>query len=109
MKVLLPSGIEHELDEKLELSEKIAKVEELLFEHSESIINNWKSDNVKFFLDSLSNYLVWHKEDGESGHDKEVMSKNKTNRMIRGRKDTPFSSLGKQSKEMLFCENGGNE
>ena len=109
MKIILPNGNESSLDDNLELKEKIKEVERLVLEHSESIVNNWKSDNVKFFLDSLSNYLIWHKEDGDRSHDKEVMSRNKTNRMVRGRKDTPFSSLSKQNKDTLFCENGGNE
>ena len=109
MKIILPNGSETRLDDGLNLEDKIKKVEELVNEFSEVIFENWKSDNVKFFLDSLSNYLMWHKEDGDRSHDKEVMSRNKTNRMVRGRKDTPFSSLSKQSKDTLFCENGGNE
>ena len=109
MKIILPNGNETRLDDGLTLEEKVKKVEELVNEFSEVIFENWKSDNVKFFLDSLSNYLMWHKEDGDRSHDKEVMSRNKTNRMVRGRKDTPFSSLSKQNKDTLFCENGGSE
>ena len=109
MKVILPNGNDIELPDFIELEEKIIKVNELLKEHASTIENNWFEDSVKFFLDSLANYIVWHKEDGESGHDKEVMSRNKTNRMVRGRKDIPFSNLSQRDTDKLFGEDGGNE
>lgn len=109
MKVMLPNGSDTELDETIHLDEKIKKVKELLEEYSVHIENNWYQDSIKFFIDSLANYLIWHKEEGESGHDKEVMSRNKTNRMIRGRKDIPFSNLSQRDNDKLFGEDGGNE
>lgn len=106
MKIQLPNGQQHTLDDNITLDEKLQVVEDLTEEFMPLIKLNWHSNSVKFFLDSLSNYLVWHKEEGESNHDKEVMSKNKTNRLIRGRKDIPFSNLSKSDSEKLFGEDG---
>lgn len=105
MKIQLPNGKKHSLDDGISLGEKIKAVESLIKEWNEVIIINWNSDSVKFFLDSLSNYLVWHKENQSSiKEDKEVMSKNKTNRLHRGRNDIPFSSLSNRDREYLFGE-----
>jgi hypothetical protein len=105
MKIQLPDGQRHILDECISLEEKLQVVEELTETWMPTLLLNWDSNSVKFFLDSLTNYLVWHKEPNESRHDKEVMSKNKTNRMLRGRKDTLFSDLSKADSEKLFGEN----
>lgn len=105
MKVLLPNGEQLNLQEDITLDEKIALVEELTIQWREEINSNWSSNSVMYFLDSLSNYLVWHKDDVNSKiEDKEVMSKNKTNRLHRGRKDIPFSNLGDKDRESLFGE-----
>lgn len=107
MKILLPNGKKRKIEDNLSLDEKKEIVESLTNEFAVEIKMNWNSNSIKFFLDSLANYLVWHKDEGESRHDKEVMSKNKTNRLVRGRKDIPFSSLSKTDKEQLF--GGGAE
>lgn len=109
MKVILPNGDNIELPEFIKLEDKVKEVEKLLEEYSAHIESSWFEDSIKFFLDSLANYIIWHKEDGESRHDKEVMSRNKTNRMIRGRKDIPFSNLSQVDRDKLFGEDGGNE
>lgn len=110
MKIQLPDGQKHNLDEEISLEEKIREVERLTSQWIDVILENWESNSIRFFLDSLANYLVWHKEDvNDITEDKEVMSKNKTNRLHRGRKDTPFSSLGTKDKEMLFGEVRGVE
>lgn len=105
MKIQLPNGKQHELKDGISLEEKVKVVEELTSEWKKEIENNWNSDSVRYFLDSLSNYLVWHKENLDSKEeDKEVMSRNKTNRLHRGRKDIPFSNLNNQDRESLFGE-----
>jgi hypothetical protein len=110
MKIQLPNGSQRNLDDNLTLEEKLSVVEDLTEEFDDVILLNWHSNSVKFFLDSLTNYLVWHKEDEEVGkHDKEVMSRNKMNRMRRGRKDIPFSDLSAKDKEQLFGETRGAE
>lgn len=110
MKIQLPNGQRHELDDGISLDEKVEVVEKLVSEWERIIILNWNSNSVRFFLDSLANYLVWHKEDpNDITEDKEVMSRNKTNRLHRGRIDTPFSSLNSNQKELLFGEARGAE
>jgi hypothetical protein len=108
MKIQLPNGQRQELSDGLSLDNKIKVVEDLTEEWLEVIEKNWDSNSVRFFLDSLANYLVWHKEiEDDKTEDKEVMSKNKTNRLHRGRKDIPFSSLNSQQRELLFGETRG--
>ena len=110
MKIQLPNGKQHTLDDDITLEEKIVEVNNLLKEWEFEIHNGWDSNAVKFFLDSLSNYLVWHRDDEDSNkEDKEVMSRNKTNRLYRGRKDIPFSSLSKDDKSILFGEVRGGK
>jgi hypothetical protein len=108
MNIQLPNGKKYNLDETLTIEEKIKKVEEITEEWMPVIRANWFSDSIKFFLDSLANYLVWHKEEDGIREDKEVMSRNKTNRLVRGRKDIPFSSLNSEDKALLLGE-GGSE
>lgn len=109
VKIQLPNGQAHNLDDELSLDEKKQVVEDLTHEWHDIIRLNWDSNSIRFFLDALANYLVWHKEPEESKHDKEVMSRNKTNRMLRGRKDIPFSNLSAKDKEQLFGETRGAE
>lgn len=109
MKIQLPNGKKVTLDDNIELSEKLVLVQHLTDEWMLIIIENWDSNSTKYFLDSLTNYIVWHKEPEDSKEDKEVMSRNKTNRLHRGRKDIPFSSLSTDVKDLLFSESRGYE
>lgn len=111
MKITLPNGERCELNDNLNIEDKRKEVSMLMEEWDESIHHGWLSDSIKYFLDSLSNYLVWHKEkDGTENNinieDKYVMSRNKTNRLHRGRKDIPFSSLNDSNKEAIFGKKG---
>jgi len=106
MKIQLPNGNQRTLDDDLSLDEKKSIVEDLTEEWMTIIKLNWHSNSVKYFLDSLANYLVWHKNEEAVKEDKDVMSKNKTNRLHRGRKDVPFSCLGEKDRELLFGERG---
>ena len=113
MKIQLPNGQQHILDEHISLDEKLKVVEDLTEEFMEIIKLNWNSNSVKFFLDSLTNYIVWHKEDREEGkrglEDKEILSKKKLEKMVRFKKTsktTNFSDLSKADAERLFGENG---
>lgn len=110
MKIQLPNGKQHELEDGISLEQKVEVVEELTRKWQKEIEKNWDSNTVRYFLDSLSNYLVWHKENIDSKEeDKVVMSRNKTNRLHRGRKDIPFSNLNNRDKENLFGEARGGE
>lgn len=109
MKIQLPNGQKITLDEDIALEEKIRVVEEYTEEWLPIIILNWHSSSVKFFLDNLSNYLVWHKEyDVKNKQDKEVLSIKKVEQMGGKRRanSIPFSSLSNKDKEGLFGENG---
>lgn len=115
MKIKLPNGQKTILDDSLTIEEKKEVVFRMTEEWDSLIIENWGSTTIIYFLDSLSNYLNWHKEqivneeggiETDSSEDKEVMSKNKTNRLYRGRRDNVFSSLSDRDTEMLFGERG---
>ena len=112
MKIQLPNGQKRILDENISLESKKEIVDELIEEFGHFIIGNWKSDSIKFFLDNLGNYLVWHKEDEDKNkEDKDVLSVRKIEQMEGKRKanSTPFSSLSKRNKDKLFGEDGGIE
>lgn len=115
MNIQLPNGQKIILDENISLEEKLQKVEDLSSEWMPIIKLNWHSKSIKFFLDSLVNYLVWHKEDREEGkrgkEDREILSRKKLEKMARFKKtskEVNFSDLSSRDKELLFGE-GGNE
>lgn len=70
--------------------------------------SNWHSSSVKFFLDTLANYLVWHKETEEKGReDKFVLSRKKMEKLVRHKKTsktTNFTDLPSELKETLLGE-----
>ncbi|PES54524.1 hypothetical protein [Bacillus thuringiensis] len=106
MKILSPFGDKIELDNSLSLSQKVDKVSELVKEFETEIENNWESTNVRYFLDGLANYLVWHKEEEmKNKEDKEVMSVDKVKQMnsFRG-KSTNFTYLSEEEKASLGIE-----
>ena len=113
VKIQLPNGQQHRLDEGLSLKEKIAVVTELTEEWMPVIINNWQNDSVKYFLDSLSNYLNWHKEPSEVGKEgKEVLSRKKIEKLVRFKKTSKtinFTDLPSLNKEILLGEPRGNQ
>lgn len=102
MKIKLPDGQKIELDENISIDKKIDKVKKLLNDYMFEIENNWNSNSIKYFLDGLSNYLVWHKEKAEKGkEDKDILSIKKIEEMIgkRKSKSMPFSSISTRQKE----------
>lgn len=113
MKIQLPNGQQHNLDENITLEEKKQVVGDLTEEFMSTIKLNWDSNSVKFFLDSLANYLVWHKEPEEKGsEDKEVLSRKKVEKMSRYKKTSKtinFTDLSLEHKEILLGEVRGAE
>lgn len=113
VKIQLPNSTRIELDNNLSLEEKKRLVEELIEEWKPIIESGWESNSVKYFLDSLTNYLVWHKEEEDKGkEDKYIMSKKKLDKLSNHRKDSKtinFSNLNMKDKEMLFGESRGVE
>lgn len=111
MKIKLPNGTDFELNDNLDINGKLKEVERLVNEWQSEITSNWNGNNVKYFIDSLSNYLVWHKEDREIGkrgkEDKDVLSKKKTEKLVRYKKTSKeinFSDLNKEQRYLLFGE-----
>jgi hypothetical protein len=123
VKIQLPDGRRITLDENITLEEKIKVVEELTEEWIDTIILNWHSDSIKFFLDNLSNYLNWHKDEDEKNYtntkrgrergkqDKEILSIKRIEEMEGKRKarSIPFSSLSTKNKENLGISERGAE
>lgn len=114
VKIQLPNGQQHILDENISLADKKKVVDDLTEEFLPIITEklNWLNNNsVKYFLDSLSNYIVWHKELDEKGlEDKEILSRKKIEKMVRFKKTSKqinFSDLSNNQKELLFGERGG--
>ena len=108
MKIQLPNGEQKILDENVSLEEKMRVVSELTEEWMPILKSNWHSSSVKFFLDTLANYLVWHKETEEKGReDKFVLSRKKMEKLVRHKKTsktTNFTDLPSELKETLLGE-----
>lgn len=110
MKIQLPDGKPHNLEDNIAINEKLRIVDELTNEWLDVIIQNWHSNSVKYFLDSLTNYIVWHKDEDEKGReDKEVLSRTKLEQMNKFKKrgkTVNFTDLTSDQKELLFGERG---
>lgn len=107
MKIQLPDGTKKVLDENLTLSEKKAVVEQMVDEWNPIILGNWDSLSVRRFLDTLADYLVWHKEEEmKNKQDKVVLSIERVKQMEGKRKSMsiPFSSLSAFKREFLGLE-----
>ena len=106
VRIQLSNGQIVTLDESIEIKDKIDAVTDLVDEWMPILIVNWNSNAVKYFLDSLSNYIVWHKEEKEKGkEDKEVLSRKKMEKMVRFKKTSKqvnFSDMPKNEKEKFF-------
>lgn len=110
MKIQLPNGQKIDLDENVDLQEKIFLVNHLSNDWMPIIILNWNSNSVKYFIDTLANYLVWHKDKEEQGReDKEILSRGKLEKMNKFKKRSKtvnFSDLSQDYHEVLFGERG---
>lgn len=104
MKVLLPNGESKYLKEYSNLNKRSKEVEELTERFSLEISMFWEDDRIKYFLDTLANYLVWHKDEDMFGEeDKEVMSIRKIEEMNgeRKSKSIPFTYLNSIQREEI--------
>lgn len=109
MKIQLPNGNRLTLDENITIDEKRQIVEDLTEEWMPTILKNWDSLSIRFFLDNLANYLVWHKEeDSKNKQDKEVLSIKRIEEMKgkRQARSIPFTSLSKTQKEAFGMDGG---
>lgn len=101
MIIELPNGNRVELDNDFTIDDKVRKVEELVLEFEDYICEGWETTRIKFFLNGLSNYLCWHKEEKYS-QDKDILSKTKDLRMKKyDSKNILFSSLNKDEKQSI--------
>lgn len=108
MKIQLPDGKKIYLDDNISLEEKKEVVEKLVDEWRDIVKQDrktWFSNAVKYFLDGLANYLVWHKEEKWT-EDKEILSIAKTEQMTGKRKSktVSFHDLSLTQKELLGIE-----
>lgn len=111
VRIQLPNGERIYLDENLDIEERFEIVYKLLEDWEDLIETNWNNTNIIFFLDGLSNYLVWHKEEEDKGsEDKYIMSIKKVEQMIGRRKasSVPFSSLPISDRERIIGEERRN-
>jgi len=107
MKIRLPNGDKITLENDKTLEDKQVIVDKLIEDWSAEIENSWESNTIRFFLDNLANYLVWHKEEENKGkEDKDVLSVKKVEEMSgkRKSKSIPFTSLSKPQRENLGFE-----
>ena len=108
MKIQLPNGEKHILDESITIYEKLQVTIEFTEMYMDIILDNWESNSVRFFLDSLSNYLQWHKEPEEKGReDKYILSRKKMEKMVRFKKTSKsinFSDMKREHQEILGLE-----
>lgn len=102
MNLQLPNGDRISLPNHTNIEERMFEVENLIEEFDIYITNNPLSPKIIYFLNGLSNYLVWFKdEDSINKNDKEVLSKDKMSKMNKYDSNSiPFSSLSpdEQSK-----------
>lgn len=61
VRIQLPDGRKTNLEDDISFAEKKRKVLDLIKEWKDVCLENWHSNSVKYFLDSLTNYLLWHK------------------------------------------------
>lgn len=113
MNIQLPDGQKMTLDDHITIQEKLRLVEELTIKFEDIIRENFNSKSIIYFLDSLANYLVWHKELEEKGmEDKEILSVKKMEKLVKFKKTSKtinFTDLNKKDAYKLFGEGGGNE
>ena len=101
MIIELPNGDRVNLENEKTIEEKIECVEGLIKKFESSIIEGWDSTRIKFFLNGLSNYICWHKEEKYS-HDKEVLSKTKDLQMKKyNPKNINFEMLNNTDKKLI--------
>jgi hypothetical protein len=83
MKIQLPNGEQAYLDESLTKDEKKAVAQKLSDEWRDLSRENWNSNSIKYFLDTLANYLVWHKEPKRAlQRDRMVLAKRPTHTYV---------------------------
>lgn len=100
MKIQLPNREKIILEDNLSLEDKMKLVLSLVNEWRDVCLENWSSNAVKYFLDSLSSYLLWHKNnDDKDKKNNGILSRYKLLMMNRRtdekRKELPIGNFSK--------------
>lgn len=111
MKLQLPNGNRVELPKHETLNDVMRVVNRLLKEFDDTLLDNPTSPKVIYFLNGLSNYIVWFKdEEMKNKHDKEVLSREKTSKMTKyDPHNIPFTSLGIEESAKYGIIDGDRE
>lgn len=111
MMLVLPNGEQKILSNDITLEEKLILCEELIAEFDDDIIDSIDSQSTTYFLNGLSNYLCWHKENlGDRDRNNGILSNEIEKRMEKkryhgkSRKDTIFSDLNMSDEIKIFGE-----
>ena len=109
MKIKLPDGSKIKLPDDNTMTDRIEIVERLLLEQDEMILENYSSQQVKYFLEGCSNYIIWYIEgqwtkekDGDIIHKDKHLKINKYDK-----KNIPFSMLSMEDKIRYGIEDNG--
>lgn len=100
MKLKLPNGNKISLSPINNVDERILFISGLISQFDDFIVENYDTQQVQYFLEGCSNYIVWCKDD-ENGvsHDKTILQREKTLKLNKYDKhEIPFSSLTKDDK-----------
>lgn len=98
MKIQLPNDSRIDLPNHKTIEERMCVVDELLKEFDDCLLSNPLSTKNTYFLNGLSNYLVWFKEEEDIKKvDKEILSKGQMSKMNKyDQRMIPFSALSKE-------------
>lgn len=111
MIIKLPDGEEVELDNNITIEEKRDICAGLVEEYDNEIHTMWGKQSISYFLNGLSNYLCWHKDESNyRDKEKGILSNSREKQMDRNRyhgqwrKDIPFTDLKGSDEITIFGE-----
>lgn len=108
MKLKLPNGNKISLSPINNVDERILFISGLISQFDDFIVENYDTQQVQYFLEGCSNYIVWCKDD-ENGvsHDKKILQAKKTELLSKYNKhEIPFSMLSKSDLTKYNIEDG---
>lgn len=97
MKLKLPDGNKISLSPINNVDERINFITSIIQQFDDFIVENYDTQQVQYFLEGCSNYIVWCKDD-ENGvsHDKSILQAKKTELLHKYNKhEIPFSAMSK--------------
>lgn len=109
MKLKCPDGKEIILDDNLDLSEKFQLITNIANMYDLYIKGNWESSSVKFFLNGLSNYIIYHKELENANTNLDIMSKSRIKKLNKFDKNNVLFSELNLLDQMVLGIDAENE